>query len=82
MIDNYFVLANNYIDCPIYWQKFIDHFDEKDWEDDSGVSDKAILRELKKFRGKYVIERDGRNYLHKVVFEDAKDHTMFMLKWS
>jgi len=72
-----FYLEDELRHCPQHWQNFIRTNQKNIWSD---ISIRIINQLLRPYRARYV-EAD---YLDqdKVVFEDEKDLTWFILKWS
>jgi hypothetical protein len=72
-----FYLEGELRHCPRHWQNFIRTNQKDIWSD---ISIRTVNRLLRPYRARYV-EAD---YLDqdKVIFEDEKGLTWFILKWS
>ena len=72
-----FYLEDVLINCPIYWQNFVKaNQDNPDYD----IALRILNRKLKPFKGRYIpadfLDQD------KVIFEDSKSLTWFILRWS
>ena len=73
-----FYLETMLINCPIYWQNFV-----KDNQDNPNhdIALRILNRKLKPYRARY-IPAELHDIEDKVIFEDTKDLTWFILRWS
>ena len=72
-----FYLEDVLINCPIYWQNFVNA--NQDYTNHE-MALRILNRKLKPFKARYIpadfLDQD------KVIFEDTKDLTWFILRWS
>jgi len=73
-----FYLDTMLINCPIYWQNFVKANQDNP---DHDIALRILNRKLKPYRARY-IPAELHDIEDKVIFEDTKDLTWFMLRWS
>ena len=65
-------------DCPIYWQNFVNA--NQDYTNHE-MALRILNRKLKPYRARY-IPAELHDIKDKVIFEDTKDLTWFILQWT
>lgn len=76
-----FMLGRSMIDCPKYWENFIDAIPAVDRDSDKEVPIRVINRELRSYNARY--RSAIGEYLHDYIeFSTEQDYTMFVLRWS
>jgi hypothetical protein len=64
--------------CPIYWQNFVNA--NQNYTNHE-MALRVLNRKLKPYRARY-IPAELHDIKDKVIFEDTKDLTWFILRWS
>lgn len=72
-----FALSYDMVNCPLYWQNFIEAINKTPGRD---VSERRLQSQLKKYRAKYLVDRS--TPMGRIEFEGEGDYAWFVLRWT